>query len=155
MTIAERINQIEKLKKKHSELLLKCKPMQAATVLRQIKALEIEHVPLRSILPEMTREEKDEAMIKMNKIFVYSDLLDSAAIEFDAYLKKFGIVSTVLSKEVKAIKKSAINLINFIDGLNSEELSDLHADICDECKFPVENIINKHMKRYESRYNPK
>lgn len=141
------MTEIEKLEAKYSSLIKQFKPVQAAVVRNQIKKLQVEHVPLKSLLPDMSAEERKEALRLMHKTFILSDLLESAAMDFESYLNKFGNLSLVITKDIKEISSKAHKLVSNIDAMNDSSLSENFGNMADECDLVVSNIIFKYQAK--------
>lgn len=147
MTELQRKQKIQELTAKRDKLLLSCRPMQAATITRQIKALEIEQIPLKSLLPNMSEQDRKEALRLMHRTFILADLLEGAAIDFESYLNKFGTMRLLITDDIKQIAKMSHKLIMNIDDMKDEKLSENFGDMSDECKFAIYNVISKYQAK--------
>ena len=84
-----------------------------------------EQISLAKVITELTDEEKKESLRLMHKVFILSDLLYGATLDFESYLKKF---DKSIDVEVVNQAKKAVNLLHGItknvDDLKDDELSE-------------------------------
>lgn len=140
------MTQLKKIEQKISDALRKNDYAKVFELNKQKKVLmqAEERTSLAKILPEFSEQEKIEALRKMHKVFVLSDLLYGAALDFQSYLNRFD--STIEIQAVKEAEKAVKILHNItknIDDLNNEEMSSEFGDFCDNLNLIIENSINK------------
>ena len=103
-----------------------------------------EQISLAKVITDLTDEEKKESLRLMNKVFILSDLLYGATLDFESYLKKF---DKSIDVEVVHQAKKAVKLLHGItknvDDLKDDELSEDFGEKCDSISLVVDNMINK------------
>lgn len=103
-----------------------------------------EQISLAKVITELTDEERKESLRLMNKVFILSDILYGATLEFESYLKKF---DKSIDVEVVNQSKQAVKLLHGItknvDDLRDDELSEDFGEKCDSISLVVDNMINK------------
>lgn len=82
----------------------------------------------------------------MHKLFIYSDLLEGAALEFQSELESNGIDAQVVF-QVKRVLKELRSIVRIPDEENNTSLSDNFSSMCDEVGLVVSNIINKYLAK--------
>ena len=82
----------------------------------------------------------------MHKLFIYSDLLEGAALEFQSELESNGIDAQVVFLVKRALKELR-SIVRIPDEENNTSLSDNFAGMCDEAGLVVSNIINKYLAK--------
>lgn len=148
MTRIEKENKLNELRKKHITLLSSMNFAKAKKVMNKIEELERELEPhsLGELLTDYTQEFKIEMLRKMNKMFIYSDLLESAALEFQSELESNGIDAQVVFQIKRALKELR-NVVRIPDEEKNPSLSENFGDMCDEANLVVCNIINKYLAK--------
>lgn len=101
---------------------------------------------LGELLQDYTPEFKVEMLRKMHKLFIYSDLLEGAALEFQSELESNGIDAQVVF-QVKRVLKELRSIVRIPDEEKNASLSDNFAGMCDEAGLVVSNIINKYLAK--------
>ena len=116
----------------------------AQKIKNKIDSLERELEPhsLGELLQDYTPEFKVEMLRKMHKLFIYSDLLEGAALEFQSELESNGI-----DAQVKRVLKELRSIVRIPDEEKNASLSDNFAGMCDEAGLVVSNIINKYLAK--------
>ena len=140
------MTELQKLDIKISKALRKrnyteCNKLSAQKkVLMQAK----EQISLAKVITELTDEEKKESLRLMHKVFILSDLLYGATLDFESYLKKF---DKSIDVEVVNQAKKAVRLLHGItknvDDLKDDELSEDFGEKCDSISLVFDNIMNK------------
>ena len=82
----------------------------------------------------------------MHKLFIYSDLLEGAALEFQSELESNGIDAQVVF-QVKRVLKELRSIVRIPDEEKNASLSDNFGGMCDEAGLVVSNIINKYLAK--------
>ena len=103
-----------------------------------------EQISLAKVITDLTDEERKESLRLMNKVFILSDILYGATLEFESYLKKFGksIDVDVVNQAKKAVKLLH-GITKNVDDLRDDELSEDFGEKCDSISLVVDNMINK------------
>ena len=140
------MTELQKLDIKLSEALKKKDFIKYRKLLNQKKLLmqAKEQISLAKVITELTEEEKKESLRLMHKVFILSDLLYGATLEFERYLKKF---DNKIDVEVVNQAKQAVKLLHGItknvDDLKDDEMSEDFGNKCDSISLVVDNMINK------------
>lgn len=143
-------NRLTQLQKKLKDALLSGQYTKAAKIQKQISLEKSrkELVPLNTLLPEMTPEQTEEALMKMHKVFVMADMLYGFALDFESTNQKYDPSMTLLvTNKVRQIKKISSEITQNVDALGCDRLSEQFGDMCDECSLVVQNIIYKYRQR--------
>lgn len=143
-------NRLTQLQKKLKDALLSGQYTKAAKIQKQISLEKSrkELVPLNTLLPEMTTEQTEEALMKMHKVFVMADMLYGFALDFESTIQKYDPSMTLLvTNKVRQIKKISSEITQNVDALGCDRLSEQFGDMCDECSLVVQNIIYKYRQR--------
>lgn len=107
MTRQESERKLNELRKKYITLVSSMNIAKAQKIKNKIEKLERELEPhsLGELLQDYTPEFKVEMLRKMHKMFIYSDLLESAALEFQDELESNGIDAQVVFQVKRALKE--------------------------------------------------
>ena len=146
MTRQESERKLNELRKKYIALISSMNFAKAQKIKNKIDSLERELEPhsLGELLQDYTPEFKVEMLRKMHKLFIYSDLLEGAALEFQSELESNGIDAQVVF-QVKRVLKELRSIVRIPDEEKNASLSDNFAGMCDEAGLVVSNIINKYL----------
>lgn len=144
MTRQESERKLNELRKKYIALISSMNFAKAQKIKNKIDSLEREVEPhsLGELLQDYTPEFKVEMLRKMHKLFIYSDLLEGAALEFQSELESNGI-----DAQVKRVLKELRSIVRIPDEEKNTSLSDNFAGMCDEAGLVVSNIINKYLAK--------
>lgn len=144
MTRQESERKLNELRKKYIALISSMNFAKAQKIKNKIDSLEREVEPhsLGELLQDYTPEFKVEMLRKMHKLFIYSDLLEGAALEFQSELESNGI-----DAQVKRVLKELRSIVRIPDEEKNASLSDNFAGMCDEAGLVVSNIINKYLAK--------
>ncbi|WP_418822474.1 hypothetical protein [Phocaeicola plebeius] len=144
MTRQESERKLNELRKKYIALISSMNFAKAQKIKNKIDSLERELEPhsLGELLQDYTPEFKVEMLRKMHKLFIYSDLLEGAALEFQSELESNGI-----DAQVKRVLKELRSIVRIPDEEKNTSLSDNFAGMCDEAGLVVSNIINKYLAK--------
>lgn len=144
MTRQESERKLNELIKKYIALISSMNFAKAQKIKNKIDSLERELEPhsLGELLQDYTPEFKVEMLRKMHKLFIYSDLLEGAALEFQSELESNGI-----DAQVKRVLKELRSIVRIPDEEKNASLSDNFAGMCDEAGLVVSNIINKYLAK--------
>lgn len=147
-------NRLIELQNKMKDAVMNQQYTKVAKLQKQIN-LEIsrkEHVPLSTILPQMTSEQTEEALRKMHKVFITADLLYGFALDFENTVKKYDpSMETHVFRKVKEIAVISRSITRNVDDFKCKELSENFGDMCDEVSMVLENIIYKYRQREKKR----
>lgn len=148
MTRQESERKLNELRKKYIALISSMNFAKAQKIKNKIDSLERELEPhsLGELLQDYTPEFKVEMLRKMHKLFIYSDLLEGAALEFQSELESNGIQAEVVAMTRKAIKEIR-NIVRIPDEEKNPSLSEDFGNMCDEINLVVSNIINKYLAK--------
>lgn len=148
MTRQESERKLNELRKKYITLVSSMNIAKAQKIKNKIEKLERELEPhsLGELLQDYTPEFKVEMLRKMHKMFIYSDLLESAALEFQDELESNGIDAQVVFQVKRALKELR-NIVRIPDEEKNESLYENFAGMCNEAGLVVSNIINKYLAR--------
>ena len=139
---------LHELRKKYISLVSSMQMAKAQKVRNKIEALERELEPhsLGEMLQDYTPEFKVEMLKKMHRLFVYSDLLEGAVLDFQSELESNGIQAEVVAMTRKAVKEIR-NIVRIPDEEKNPSLSEDFGNMCDEINLVVSNIINKYLAK--------
>ena len=143
-------NRLVELQKKLNQAILAQQFTKVAKIQKQIQIEKSrrELVPLNTLLPEMTPEQTEEALMKMHKVFVMADMLYGFALDFESTIQKYDPSMTLLvTNKVRQIKKVSSEITQNVDALGCARLWEQFGDMCDECSLVVQNIIYKYRQR--------
>ena len=113
-----------------------------------------EHVPLSTILPQMTPKEVEDALCKMHKVFITADILYGFAMEFEETIQKFDpSMEMHVVKKIREISSISRGITKEVDKLGCSRLSETFGDMCDEVRLLLENVIYKYRQRDKNRNN--
>lgn len=148
MTRIEKENKLNELRQKYITLMSSMNFVKAQKIKNKIDQLERELEPhsLGELLQHYTPEFKVEMLRKMHRIFIYSDLLEGAALEFQSELESNGIDAQVVFQVKRALKELR-SIVRIPDEEKNPSLSENFGNMCDEVNLVVSNIINKYLAK--------
>ncbi len=148
MTRIEKENKLNELRQKYITLMSSMNFVKAQKIKNKIDQLERELEPhsLGELLQDYTPEFKVEMLRKMHRIFIYSDLLEGAALEFQSELESNGIDAQVVFQVKRALKELR-SIVRIPDEEKNPSLSENFGNMCDEVNLVVSNIINKYLAK--------
>jgi hypothetical protein len=122
MTRQESERKLNELRKKYIALISSMNFAKAQKIKNKIDSLEREVEPhsLGELLQDYTPEFKVEMLRKMHKLFIYSDLLEGAALEFQSELESNGIDAQVVFQVKRVLKE-----LRSIERIPDEESSNM------------------------------
>lgn len=110
---------------------------------------ETEHVTLVTVLESATEEQRKEALLKMHRVFILSDILYGAALEFEDYMSFLD--DSIREIEATEAAKQAIKILHGItknvDNLNSQAMSEGFGEMCDEVSLMIDNVVNRKIQK--------
>lgn len=148
MTRIEKENKLNELRQKYITLMSSMNFVKAQKIKNKIDQLERELEPhsLGELLQDYTPEFKVEMLRKMHRIFICSDLLEGAALEFQSELESNGIDAQVVFQVKRALKELR-SIVRIPDEEKNPSLSENFGNMCDEVNLVVSNIINKYLAK--------
>lgn len=139
---------IAELSAEYRTFINSMQPVKAAKVKKRIDELqkEIEPHSLGEMLQDYTPEFRIEMLRKMHRLFIFSDLLESAVLEFQSELESNGIDAQVVLQAKRALKEIR-SIVRIPDEEKNPSLSEDFGNMCDEINLVVSNIINKYLAK--------
>lgn len=159
------MTEIQLLNQQIAKAQRKKKFVELTQLLAKLKQLEAEQRAeavgtVRDITKKFTKEDWEKAILLCNKVMIYADFLTSASVELDSVLQKYDPrLRTVLSTDVRAIKKHSESIVRNVDEVGTlpgekqisqeaqQRISDNFGDMCDELKPAVDNLIYTYLQR--------
>lgn len=137
----------EELQKKLHDAIRKRDYCKQSIIMNELKKLEDikreENISLKNLAIEnLTVDEHYEAICLMNKMFIFTDILETAALEFNEFLKDRikNIDMPIINKTVE-LAKNARSIVRIVDECNDPEMSDQFGDLCDKIRCMAMNMI--------------
>lgn len=140
----EREKQLDKLRNDLLKAMRSGNMVKAANIQMQMNRLQYEQISLQTAaLESMTIDEHVEAINLMNRVFVLGDLIEEAALDLEAHMRKTGVVKISICKDARQIKLLAGKFAKLVDGYHDEEFSDSFAELCESIRMSVKNAMYK------------
>lgn len=140
----ERQKQLESLRQKLLKALKEGNMTKSANIQAQMNRLQYEQVSLQTAaLESLTIDEHVKAINLMNRVFVLGDLIEEAALDLEAYMRKTGVVKIGICEDARQIKLLAGKFAKLVDGYHDEAFSDAFAELCDAIRLGINNAIYK------------
>ena len=140
----EREKQLSKLRNDLLKAIRSGNMVKAANIQMQMNRLQYEQISLQTAaLESMTIDEHVEAINLMNRVFVLGDLIEEAALDLEAHMRKTGVVKISICEDARQIKLLAGKFAKLVDGYHDEELSDSFAELCESIRMSVKNAMYK------------
>lgn len=140
----ERQKQLESLRQKLLKALKEGNMTKSANIQAQMNRLQYEQVSLQTAaLESLTIDEHVKAINLMNRVFVLADLIEEAALDLEAYMRKTGVVKIGICEDARQIKLLAGKFAKLVDGYHDEAFSDAFAELCDAIRLGINNAIYK------------
>lgn len=140
----ERQKQLESLRQKLLKALKEGNMTKSANIQAQMNRLQYEQVTLQTAaLESLTIDEHVKAINLMNRVFVLADLIEEAALDLEAYMRKTGVVKIGICEDARQIKLLAGKFAKLVDGYHDEAFSDAFAELCDAIRLGINNAIYK------------
>ena len=138
----------KQIRKLQTELIAAVKDHNSIRIVmieQQIKRLMYEQVSLQTAaLESLTVDEHVRAVSLMNRVFVLGDLIEEAALDLEAYMRKTGVVKIGICEDARQIKRLAGKYAKLVDSYNDEGFSESFAELCDSIRYSVNNSFYKH-----------
>lgn len=140
----EREKQLDKLRNDLLKAMRSGNMVKAANIQMQMNRLQYEQVSLQTAAIEsLTVDEHVEAINLMNRVFVLGDLIEEAALDLEAHMRKTGVVKIGICEDARQIKLLAGKFAKLVDGYHDEEFSDSFAELCESIRMNVKNAMYK------------
>lgn len=140
----EREKQLDKLRNDLLKAMRSGNMVKAANIQMQMNRLQYEQVSLQTAAIEsLTVDEHVEAINLMNRVFVLGDLIEEAALDLEAHMRKTGVVKIGICEDARQIKLLAGKFAKLVDGYNNEEFSESFAELCESIRMSVKNAMYK------------
>lgn len=140
----EREKQMNKLRNDLVKAVKSGNMVKATNIQLQMNRLQYEQVSLQTAaLESLTVDEHVEAINLMNRVFVMGDLIEEAALDLEAHMRKTGVVKISICEDARQIKLLARKFAKLVDGYNDEEFSDSFAELCESIRMSVKNAMYK------------
>lgn len=140
----EREKQLGKLRNDLLKAMRSGNMVKAANIQMQMNRLQYEQVSLQTAAIEsLTVDEHVEAINLMNRVFVLGDLIEEAALDLEAHMRKTGVVKIGICEDARQIKLLAGKFAKLVDGYNNEEFSESFAELCESIRMSVKNAMYK------------
>lgn len=140
----EREKQLSKLRNDLLKAMRSGNMVKAANIQMQMNRLQYEQISLQTAaLENMTIDEHIEAINLMNRVFVLGDLIEEAALDLEAHMRKTGVVKISICEDARQIKLLAGKFAKLVDGYHDEEFSDSFAELCESIRMSVKNAMYK------------
>ena len=140
----EREKQLDKLRNDLLKAMRSGNMVKAANIQMQMNRLQYEQVSLQTAAIEsLTVDEHVEAINLMNRVFVLGDLIEEAALDLEAHMRKTGVVKIGICEDARQIKLLAGKFTKLVDGYHDEEFSESFAELCESIRMNVKNAMYK------------
>lgn len=140
----EREKQLSKLRNDLLKAMRSGNMVKAANIQMQMNRLQYEQISLQTAaLENMTIDEHIEAINLMNRVFVLGDLIEEAALDLEAHMRKTGVVKIGICEDARQIKLLAGKFAKLVDGYHDEEFSESFAELCESIRMSVKNAMYK------------
>lgn len=140
----EREKQLSKLRNDLLKAIRSGNMVKAANIQMQMNRLQYEQISLQTAaLESMTIDEHVEAINLMNRVFVLGDLIEEAALDLEAHMRKTGVVKISICEDARQIKLLAGKFAKLVDGYHDEEFSESFAELCESIRMSVKNAMYK------------
>lgn len=123
-----------------------------ANLQAQLNALQWERTSLQqAAIESLTPEEHMEAIRTMNRLFVLGDMIENAATDLSAFMRKAGAENIDICEWAGTIKRTSAKFAKMVDSFNDEQFSESYGDLCDSVKLAIENAFFKHEAEIKQR----
>lgn len=117
--------------------------------------MEVERTSLASVAKEMSVDDHYDAICRMVRMFVFSDMLYGAAVDFKEFLKKYNITDVPIATIAEETSRKCRSITREIDNFNDPYFSEQFGNLCDECSMMVMNKIYAYESRLKERIKKK
>lgn len=141
---------MNELKDKLRTALAKRDYIAVSNIQRQIDALikSKERITLSTLFDTITPNDKYKAVVIMNRIMCFSDILEGYAIDLNELLRKYdNSIDVEISQKAIQVRKLLTSITKNIDEIGDSGFSEMHGEICDQIKLVTDNIYFKYENR--------
>lgn len=111
-----------------------------------------EEIPCSQITSQMNEADHEESNRLLRKVCILSDIVESAATDLQALLRRYDAYVTLhLVVQTQALKMLSGNIRGLVDAVGNREYSESFGDLCDEIDGLVTKAFEKEKKRTERR----
>lgn len=140
----EREKQMSKLRNDLLKAMRDGNYVRVTSIQAEMNRLQYEQVSLQTAaLETLTVDEHIEAVNLMNRVFVLGDLIEEAALDLEAHMRKTGVVKIGICEDARQIKLLAGKFAKLVDGYHDEEFSESFAELCESIRMSVKNAMYK------------
>lgn len=148
----ELIKKTNQLQKGILDAMRKGNFAKVANLQAQLNALQWERTSLQqAAIESLTPEEHMEAIRTMNRLFVLGDMIEDAATDLSAFMRKAGVENIDICEWAGTIKRTSAKFSKMVDSFNDEQFSESYGDLCDSVKLAIENAFFKHEAEIKKR----
>lgn len=109
-----------------------------------------EEIPCSQITSQMNEADHEEGNRLLRKVCILSDIVESAATDLQALLRRYDAYVTLpLVVQTQALKMLAGNIRGIVDAVGNREYSESFGDLCDEIDGLVTEAFEKEKKQYQ------
>lgn len=109
-----------------------------------------EEIPCSQITSQMNEEDHEESNRLLRKVCILSDIVESAATDLQALLRRYDAYVTLpLVVQTQALKMLAGNIRGIVDAVGNREYSESFGDLCDEIDELVTEAFEKEKKLHQ------
>ena len=109
-----------------------------------------EEIPCSQITSKMNDADHEESNRLLRKVCILSDIVESAATDLQALLRRYDAYVTLpLVAQTKALKMLSGNIRGIVDAVGNSEYSESFGDLCDEIDELVTEAFEKEKKQYQ------
>lgn len=109
-----------------------------------------EEIPCSQITSKMNEADHEESNRLLRKVCILSDIVESAATDLQALLRRYDAYVTLpLVAQTQALKMLAGNIRGIVDAVGNSEYSESFGDLCDEVDKQITKAFAKEKKKYK------
>lgn len=109
-----------------------------------------EEIPCSQITSQMNEADHEESNRLLRKVCILSDIVESAATDLQALLRRYDAYVTLpLVVQTQALKMLAGNIRGIVDAVGNSEYSESFGELCDEIDELVTEAFEKEKKQYQ------
>lgn len=109
-----------------------------------------EEIPCSQITSKMNEADHEESNRLLRKVCILSDIVESAATDLQALLRRYDAYVTLpLVAQTKALKMLSGNIRGLVDAVGNREYSESFGDLCDEIDELVTEAFEKEKKLHQ------
>lgn len=109
-----------------------------------------EEIPCSQITSQMNEADHEESNRLLRKVCILSDIVESAATDLQALLRRYDAYVTLpLVVQTQALKMLSGNIRGLVDAVGNREYSESFGDLCDEIDELVTEAFEKEKKLHQ------